>query len=244
MLLLIRVLIILIYSLLVCLFGIVYCLFSPRKPSHVALFGHLFARLAPWLGIKVVTRLPAPVSGKQPPSLYIANHQNNFDMVTTAKAVQTGTVTVGKKSLLWVPFFGPLYWITGNILIEREKRNKAHSTIMQVVEQIKLKQLSVWMFPEGTRSYGRGLLPFKTGAFHVAIKANIPIIPICVSTTHNKIKLNRWNNGYVIVEMLAPIPVEQYAQSTVRDLADYCQQLMQNKIAQLDAEVTQLEQQR
>ncbi|MDE9448418.1 1-acyl-sn-glycerol-3-phosphate acyltransferase, partial [Xenorhabdus bovienii] len=98
-------------------------------------------------------------------------------------------------------FFGQLYWLTGNILINRENRTKAHGTISQVVNQIKKHQISVWMFPEGTRSRGRGLLPFKTGAFHAAIAAGVPIVPVCVSSTHGKIKFNRWNNGTVIVEI-------------------------------------------
>ncbi|WP_204271450.1 1-acyl-sn-glycerol-3-phosphate acyltransferase, partial [Citrobacter freundii] len=66
------------------------------------------------------------------PSIYIGNHQNNFDMVTMSNAVQPNTVTVGKKSLVFIPFFGQLYWITGNILIDRGNRSKAHSTITQV----------------------------------------------------------------------------------------------------------------
>ncbi|MBN8152394.1 1-acyl-sn-glycerol-3-phosphate acyltransferase, partial [Vibrio vulnificus] len=77
--------------------------------------------------------------------------------------------------------------------------------IAAVVEQFRSRRISFWMFPEGTRSRGRGLMPFKTGAFHAALAAGVPTIPICVSNTHDKVKLNRWNNGVVIVEMLPPI---------------------------------------
>ena len=72
------------------------------------------------------------------------------------------------------------------------------------------------MFPEGTRSRGRGLMPFKTGAFHAAIAAGVPIVPICVSTTSGNINLNRWNNGHVIVEMLAPVDTSKYGKENVR----------------------------
>ncbi len=71
-----------------------------------------------------------------------------------------------------------------------------------------------WNIPEGTRSRGRGLLRFKTGAFHAAIAAGVPIIPVCVSTTSNKINLHRLHNGLVIVEMLRQIDVSQYGEGS------------------------------
>ncbi|AIR63913.1 1-acylglycerol-3-phosphate O-acyltransferase [Enterobacter sp. Ap-916] len=236
MLAIVRFIIVVIYCILVCIFGSIYCLFSPRNPRHVATFGHLFGRLAPVFGLKVETRLPAGAEN-HPTAIYIGNHQNNYDMVTASSIVQPPTVTVGKKSLVWIPFFGQLYWLTGNLLIDRDNRAKAHGTISQVVEQIRKRNVSIWMFPEGTRSRGRGLLPFKTGAFHAAIAAGVPIIPVCVSNTSNKIKLNRWNNGLVIVEMLPPIDTSAYGKDQVRKLATDCRELMMAKIDELNQEV-------
>ncbi len=174
-------------------------------------------------------------------AIYICNHQNNYDMVTAANIVQPPTVTVGKKSLLWIPFFGQLYWLTGNLLIDRNNRAKAHSTIAAVVNHFKKRRISIWMFPEGTRSRGRGLLPFKTGAFHAAIAAGVPVIPVCVSTTSNKIKLNRLNNGLAIVEMLPPVDISHFGKDQVRELAAHCRTLMEQKIAELDKEVAERE---
>ncbi|MFZ1872229.1 MAG: 1-acylglycerol-3-phosphate O-acyltransferase [Chania sp.] len=240
MLLILRAIFVVIYCALVCILGSIYCLFSPRNPRHVATFGHLFGRLSTILGIKVEVRKPASAvnNGK---CIYIANHQNNYDMVTVSNIVQPRTVTVGKKSLVWIPFFGPLYWLAGNLLIDRNNRTKAHDTISQVVDAIAEKDISVWMFPEGTRSRGRGLLPFKTGAFHAAISAGVPVVPICVSTTSGKINLNRWNNGHAIVEMLEPVDTSAYSKEQVRELAAHCRDLMKAKIEQLDAEVAQLD---
>ncbi|MDX7987073.1 1-acylglycerol-3-phosphate O-acyltransferase [Xenorhabdus sp. 12] len=243
MLAIIRGIIVILFTILVFLFGGIYCLFSPRNPRHVMTFGHAFGKLHKIFGIKLVERIPADAR-QYGPSIYIGNHQNNFDMITMSNAVQPRTVTVGKKSLVFIPFFGQLYWVTGNILIDRNNRTKAHGTIAQVVEQIKKHQISVWMFPEGTRSRGRGLLPFKTGAFHAAITAGVPIVPVCVSTTHGNIKLNRWNNGTVIVEMLPPIDTTKYSKEQVRELAEHCRQLMQNKIEELDKEVIELNKQK
>ncbi|ANI30119.1 acyl-phosphate glycerol 3-phosphate acyltransferase [Yersinia entomophaga] len=236
MLLILRSVLAVLYCLLVCVFGSIYCLFSPRNPRHVATFGHLFGRMSRLFGITVEQRIPAEAA-EYGNCIYIANHQNNYDMVTMSNVVQPGTVTVGKKSLLWIPLFGPLYWLTGNLLIDRENRAKAHGTIAQVVEQVKKRNISIWMFPEGTRSRGRGLLPFKTGAFHAAIAAGVPIVPICVSNTNGNINLNRWNNGLVIVEMLPPIDTSGYSKERVRELAEHCRNLMATKIEQLDAEV-------
>ncbi|WP_058911025.1 1-acylglycerol-3-phosphate O-acyltransferase [Entomohabitans teleogrylli] len=240
MLAIVRFIIVVIYCILVCIFGSIYCLFSPRNPRHVATFGHLFGRLAPVFGLRVETRKPAGAE-QYGNAIYIANHQNNYDMVTASNIVQPTTVTVGKKSLVWIPFFGQLYWLTGNLLIDRNNRTSAHSTIAEVVKQFKRRKISIWMFPEGTRSRGRGLLPFKTGAFHAAIAAGVPIIPICVSNTNNKIKLNRWNNGLVIVEMLPPVDISGYNKEQVRDLAAHCRQLMEAKLAALNEEVAQRE---
>ncbi|QKN80507.1 1-acylglycerol-3-phosphate O-acyltransferase [Scandinavium goeteborgense] len=240
MLLIFRAIIVVIYCILVCIFGCVYCLFSPRNPKHVATFGHLFSRLAPVFGLKVERRLPEGYENFGN-AIYIGNHQNNYDMVTAASIVIPPTVTVGKKSLLWVPFFGLLYWLTGNLLIDRNNRSKAHSTIAEVVNAFQKRKISFWMFPEGTRSRGRGLLPFKTGAFHAAIAAGVPIIPVCVSNTSNKINLNRINNGLAIVEMLPPIDTSSYGKDQVRELATHCREIMMAKIAELDLEVAERE---
>ena len=128
-------------------------------------------------------------------------------------------------------------------MINREDKSKARDTIKQVAEAIHHRDLSVWVYPEGTRSKGRGLLPFKTGAFRMAIEAGVPITPMCTSTTHNKIDLNRVNNGIVITEMLEPIDVSGYKLSDARELANRCHALMAEKIAELDAEVARLEEQ-
>ena len=240
MLLILRTIIVIIYSILICVFGSVWCLFSPRNPRHVATFGHLFGRLSTVFGLKVELRKPAGAENYGN-AIYIANHQNNYDMVTAAKIVQPSTVTVGKKSLLWVPFFGPLYWLTGNLLIDRDDRAKARGTIGELVDQFNRKRISIWMFPEGTRSRGRGLLPFKTGAFHAAVAAGVPIIPIVVSNTHDKINLNRLKNGLVIVEMLPPVDVKAFESVSVRKLATHCRELMAAKLEELNAEVAERE---
>ncbi|MDC5847848.1 1-acylglycerol-3-phosphate O-acyltransferase [Vibrio europaeus] len=240
MLSILRLVLAAIFIVFMTLFAMVYCLFSPRNPRHVYFFCRWFNQLHKLVGLKLIQRglerAPTPKN-----SVYISNHQSVYDFVTAPGMLRPRTVSLGKKELLWVPFFGQLYWITGNILINRQDKSKARDTIKQVAEAIHQRDLSVWAYPEGTRSKGRGLLPFKTGAFRMAIEAGVPITPMVVSTTHNKIDLNRRNNGVVITEMLEPIDTTQYNLNDARALAEHCHQLMEAKIAELDKEVAAFE---
>ena len=194
----------LLFILLSCIFGLLLSIVRPFHPNNVHIIASWFGSVAKMLGVKVVRKYH-PDSVNLGPAVYVANHQNSYDLFTIPAMVPKNCVSVGKKSLKWVPFFGQLYWLSGNILIDRTNRSKAAGTISKAAEKIKKNGLSVWMFAEGTRSYGRGLLPLKTGAFHTALSAQVPIVPVCMSTTHKTIKLNRWDNGIIYIEMLAPI---------------------------------------
>jgi len=189
------------------------------------------------LGFDVEVRIPESVKNIGP-AVYVANHQNNYDVFTMASAVQPGTVTVGKKSLKWIPIFGQMYWLTGNILIDRKNTSKAMSVMKLTANKITKNKLSVWMFPEGTRSRGRGLLPFKAGAFRTAIQANVPIVPICASNQEGTIKMGRWNNGKIIIELLDPIYIPEDKSISARNIADQTHALMKAKISQLDEEIS------
>lgn len=238
MLKLLRILAVLVAAITISVFGTFYALFRLRNPSCVGVIARWYSAMHPLVGIKLIRR-PRPEFDQ--PAIYIANHQNNYDMVTISSMVPPKTVTIGKKSLIWIPFFGLVYWATGNIFINREKRSAAIDTMAKVGKIIQERQISIWMFPEGTRSRGRGLLPFKTGAFHTAIAAGVPIVPIVCSTLHNKVDLNRLNNGTVICETLEPIDTSGYNRENLKELIEKCHSVMQTKIAELDAEIAKLD---
>nr|WP_250885714.1 1-acylglycerol-3-phosphate O-acyltransferase [Shewanella jiangmenensis] len=217
--------------------GSLACLVRPRHRDNVHMFARWFAAVAPVLGIKVIVRRPESASHE--PCIYLANHQNNFDMFTHTAAVPKGTVSLGKKSIAWMPLFGQIYWLSGNILIDRKNRNRAFETMAETVRKIKEKCLSVWIFPEGTRSRGRGLLPFKAGAFHTAIAAGAPLVPVLASN-QSHIKLNRWNNGVVIIEMMEPVETKGLDKSNVKELSERVHQVMSAKLEQLNREAAAL----
>lgn len=233
----IRVALVLISIFGICTFGIVYCLFCFGKLHRVSILSHLFGSMSRIFGIRVEKRNFSDNSFPKT-CIYIANHQNNYDMVTVSSVVQPKTVTIGKKSLLWIPFFGQLYWLSGNLLIDRSYSVKNFRNILlKIIETIQIRDISVWVFPEGTRNYGKKLLPFKTGAFYAAVVTKVPIVPVCVSNLSNKIKLNRWSNGLVIIELMPPISTEKCDINQVRKLAAYCHKIMQIKIENLNQEV-------
>lgn len=240
MLKILRVIAVVVCAIVICLVGTLYALARFRHPSSVGVVARMFGSLHKLVGLKVITRKKPKLTQ---PAIYIGNHQNNYDMLTIASMVPPRTVSVGKRSLIWIPFFGLVYWATGNILIHREKRSSAISTMNKVGEIIRDQQVSIWMFPEGTRSRGRGLLPFKTGAFHTAIAAGVPIVPVVCSTLHNKVDLNRWNNGVVICETLEPIDTTGYNRDNLKELIEKCHSVMQDKIHELDQQVAELERQ-
>jgi 1-acyl-sn-glycerol-3-phosphate acyltransferase len=216
----------------------VACFYSILRPFHrnnVFHTARYMSKVSTLLGLSIEVRTPESIKNVGP-AVYICNHQNSYDIFTVGAAVQPSTVSVGKKSLKWIPFFGQMYWLTGNILIDRSNSSKAMNTIALTAKKITEKELSVWLFPEGTRSNGKGLLPFKTGAFRTAQQANVPIIPVCVSNSHGKIKLGRWNNGKLIIELLDPIYFNNDAKESIREVANSAHKKMLVKIAELSKE--------
>jgi len=231
----IRVILMTLALVVICTISIIYCLLRPFHRNNVYHTSRFLGKIPTLLGVEVEVRIPESVKNIGP-AVWAANHQNSYDLFTHANAVLPGTVSVGKKSLKWIPFFGQMYWLTGNILIDRKNTNKAINTIDLTADKIKKDKLSVWMFPEGTRSRGRGLLPLKTGAFRTALQAGVPIVPICASNQVGTILLNRWNNGKIIIEFLDPIELNDASRENLRSVVNETHKLMYNKIEKLSIE--------
>jgi len=233
MLYLFRISLLALLLILVTLYGLFTFPFFPKSKNKVYLIARKFRKASSLIGLKV-TLIKNAATEKIDQAVYIANHQNNFDPFTLTHAVPKRTVSVGKKSIIWIPVFGVLYWISGNFLLNRGNRSKAIATIDQIVSKMRETGLSIWMFPEGSRSRGRGFLPFKAGAFHAAIQAGVPIVPVVCSNTHQQVRWNRWNNGKVLVEVLAPICTKGMTEGDVPALMSKCADIMQRKHSELN----------
>lgn len=238
MLAIIRVISIFIYFIVANLLLILMCVVRPFHRDNVYVIGKVYGVMSKLAGINVELRVPDIVKHGGP-FVFVANHQNSYDLITVCMSAQKGVVTVGKKSLIWIPVFGWLYWLSGNILIDRKNKGRANDTLKQTVDKINERRLSVYFFPEGTRSRGRGLLPFKTGAFRIAKAVNEPIVMVSTSNLHNKVNLNRWDNGTLLVELSEPIePVDG---QDAKQWADEVRTKMMDNIKQLDNEVAQIQ---
>ena len=86
---------------------------------------------------------------------------------------------MAKRELQWSPL-GPWMYMSGAIFIDRGNSIKSHQSLDAAGEEMKRECISLMMYPEGTRHNEEAptLLPFKKGAFHLAIQAGLPIIPV------------------------------------------------------------------
>lgn len=176
------------------------------------------------------------------PCIYTLNHQSNFDMAIFGEVYPSDTVIIGKKELIWIPFFGLFYKSAGNIMIDRKKTSEAKSALTQVVEQIKSRNVSVWVFPEGTRnSSSTNLLPFKKGPFHMAIGAQVPVVPLIASSLNDVLNWDEKKipGGKVVVKILPPIETKGLTDADVNQLTEKVRNQMQeafeevNKLAKM-----------
>jgi 1-acyl-sn-glycerol-3-phosphate acyltransferase len=218
--------------------GTIVCLFRPKNPSNLKVISYFLWHGLTILGIRIEVRNEDRF--KLFPAVLVSNHQENMDVFVGARVIPDKTVSLGKRSILYIPFFGLFYWLSGNILINRSNKKSAFNTMDEAAKEIIERKISVWVLAEGTRSKGRGILPFKKGAFITAIKAQVPIYPIAISTYKNHITFSKWNAGKIIVDVMAPIDTTQFNMETVNDLRDLCHSQVKNKVAELDLELDQV----
>ena len=151
------------------------------------------------------------------------------------------SVSVGKKSLLYIPGFGLLYWLAGNVLIDRSSSKNSKATLNATTDALTKGNRSIWVFPEGTRNHGQNLLPFKKGAFRMAIEAGVPIVPICVSSYSGRLKLNKLVSGTINVEVLDPISTQGLTVKDTEQLMTTCWESMKQTIDRLDQQTLVVE---
>ncbi|MHB9295169.1 putative 1-acyl-sn-glycerol-3-phosphate acyltransferase [Pillotina sp. SPG140] len=147
-------------------------------------------RIAQWWAqiIIVCTRCPITVTGrdyipKTGPLCFVSNHGSMFDIILMLAYAERPFGFIAKRELLLLPFIN--LWITmlGGIFIDRKNIRKAVKTIHQGVKHIQSGDCML-IFPEGTRSRGKGLLPFRAGALKLATQSGAVIVPVAISRSY------------------------------------------------------------
>jgi putative phosphoserine phosphatase / 1-acylglycerol-3-phosphate O-acyltransferase len=116
------------------------------------------------------------------PAVFIFNHQSSLDTLVVGSLVRRDLTGVAKKEAARDPRFAPIGALTDVVYIDRSNSGKARSALAPVVERIR-DGTSLVIAPEGTRTPTPRLARFKKGAFHIAMQAKVPIVPIVMRNT-------------------------------------------------------------
>lgn len=189
--------------------GLLYVALHPRgsAPVHLSRAFHFLVRAL--LGWKVTVEdrhLLAAAS----PAVLMASHRSNLDIVVYGGLYPKRTVVIGKKELAKIPVFGWFFRATGNILLDRKDLQSAIASVAAAARRVREEGVSVWVFPEGHRNSSPTLLPFKKGAFHLALAARVPIIPIVCAPFDDLLDGHRLLTypGRLRLRVLPPVPTE------------------------------------
>ncbi|HEY6929575.1 MAG TPA: lysophospholipid acyltransferase family protein, partial [Thermoanaerobaculia bacterium] len=144
------------------------------------------------------------------PCIIVANHQSFLDVVTYGSIFPRRTVSAGKREIGRIPVFGLFYRLSGNLIIDRGHARSAHDSLEAAAQTMREDKIAVWFMPEGHRNRGRELLPFKSGAFRLAIAAGVPVVPIVAEPLTVVVDTKRGlaRRGRLRMRVLDPVPTE------------------------------------
>jgi HAD superfamily hydrolase (TIGR01490 family) len=150
------------------------------------------------------------------PAVFLFNHQSQLDVLILAKLLRSGFTGVAKKELANHPGFGLAFRLADVAFVDRGHPEQARQALAPAVHKLK-DGISLVIAPEGTRSATPALGPFKKGAFHVAMQAGVPVVPIVIRNAGELM----WRNastirpGSVQIAVLPPIPTDDWTLDTL-----------------------------
>jgi 1-acyl-sn-glycerol-3-phosphate acyltransferase len=158
---------------------------------------------------------------KEKTYIYMANHSSLIDTPALFAYLPYQFRIMAKKELFYVPFMGWHLWTAGNFPIDRSDSRKTVQSLKSVVEGIR-KGKSLAVFPEGTRSPDGNLQEFKQGAFKIAVRAGVPIVPVTIIGTSKLLPKGSLapRPGRVDVIIGKPIETTGYTERQLQDLIE------------------------
>jgi len=173
--------------------------------------------------------------------LMVSNHQSGADIIVLF-LLWAHFKWVAKRSLFFYPFIGWTMWLNRYIAIERGKGSSMRKMMLDAASTLK-QGTSVMIFPEGTRSKDGNLQPFKTGAFHLALDNQRPILPIAIHGTSKAIRkggflINRNHDIHAMV--LDPVPYSQICNLDPKAVSERVHDLIEKALHSADPDSAQL----
>ena len=204
-------------------------LFSMKKPiRRVNRYCRFMTRLTVnWLlglfrvrhSVRGIEKLP------QTPFVLVSNHRSDFDPMVGFDAL--GRVKLGyisKMSNFRIPIVGRYIYQTGFLPIDRANPLRAARTIKEAARLVRECDVSIGIYPEGTRAKTDEMLPFKDGAFLLAKKADAPLVIMATRGTEQISKNFPWRRTHVEIEILRVIDRETVAATETKALSAMARQ--------------------
>lgn len=171
---------------------------------------------------------------KEGPVLYVCNHQGAADIVVLCAALDTIQYSfITKAELAKVPLYGAWIDRVRAVFLHREDPRASLKSIQQGIEYIRMG-FSLLVFPEGTRSRGPFMGEFKPGAFKLATKPEVPIVPVSLQGTYRGYEDTGVFKGVPIKIMVhPPIPTKGLSKEAERELPDKVRTIIAEGLDQL-----------
>jgi len=166
--------------------AVLACVFDPGGLKVYRYVVRPWARLILFItGVRVRTSGAENIIQGEGPYVVVMNHQSQLDIPVLVYAVPLQLRFAGKRELMKIPVFGKAVIRMGHVLIDRKDREHSLSGFDILGEGAGSLGVSAVVAPEGTRSSDGNLLPFKKGAFVMAIDLGLPILPVTIKDTMN-----------------------------------------------------------
>ncbi|XP_060916719.1 1-acyl-sn-glycerol-3-phosphate acyltransferase beta [Labrus mixtus] len=175
------------------------------------------------------------------PYVIISNHQSSLDVLGLMEILPDRCTMIAKKELVYAGTVGLVCWLGGIVFINRKKTSDAKSVMTDAAKTMLDDQIRLWVFPEGTRNQRGDLLPFKKGAFHLAVQAQVPVIPIVFSSYSNFYlrKEKQFNSGVIRLKILPKIDTKGMTSDDITSLSDKSFNVMRSAFLNISNSVTQ-----
>jgi len=162
--------------------------------------------------------------------LIVSNHQSACDILAYSAYFPLNFVWIAKKELFKIPLFGNAMRKAGYISIDRKNREKSYQTIHEAAKQI--KNISVLIFPEGTRTRDGNIRRFKRGASVLAKESRIPLLPITITGSFERWSPDKYaiSPGDIDIYIDPLIPIHDKTDDEIEDIFKEIRNRMVNRV--------------